>query len=450
MDDTPDIGVLEKRAAALVEAARRAGADAADAVVASARSLSIQVRDGKLEENQRAEGDTLGLRVFVGRRQAIVSTSDPELRSFPALAERAVAMAKVAPEDAYAGLADPAELMRTARELDLHDPSVLSVEALEGKARAAEEAAFAVAGVTKSGGASAGQSHDGVVIVTSDGFSGSYVRSTFSLSTTAIAGESGGMQRDYDYSHRVHCEDLDTPEQVGRTAGERAVAALGPRKLETARAPVIFDRRVASTLVGHLTAAVNGAAIARKTSFLKNRLGQQVFARSIRIDDDPLRPRGLRSRPFDDEGVRSRPLWLVTDGVLTSWLLDSTTGRELGLTTTGHASRGASSAPSPSASNVTLAAGARSPRDMMRSLGRGLLVTQLIGHGANLVTGDYSRGCFGFWFEDGGVVYPVAEITIAGHLNDMFAALEPANDLEFKHAVNAPSVYVGEMTVGGR
>lgn len=258
------------------------------------------------------------------------------------------------------------------------------------------------------------------------------------------------MQRDYDYSSRVHFQDLADPASVGRTAGERAIAALAPRKLETQRVPVIFDRRVASSIVGHVLSGANGAAIARQTSFLKDKLGEKLFRSGIRITDDPTWPRGLRSRPFDDEGVVSAPLEIVRDGVLASWLLDTATAKELGMSTTGHASRGASSTPSPSASNVVLDPGTRSPAEMMKELKRGLLVTQLIGSGANLITGDYSRGCFGFWFEDGEIAYPVAEITIAGHLLDMFTALEPANDLEFKHAVNAPSVFVGEMTLAGR
>jgi PmbA protein len=450
MDEGPDLARLEELAGALVAAAKRAGADAADAVVAAGRALSIEVRDGALEQNERAEGDTLGLRAFVGRRQAIVASSDLAPGGFAALAERAVAMARVAPEDAFAGLAEPARLVRgPAIDLDLHDPTSLSPEALESLARRAEDAALAVAGVSKSAGASASQSHDGSVLVTSDGFAGAYRRSTFSLAMTAIAGEGTGMQRDYDYAVRAHRDDLDPPERIGRVAGERAVAALAPRKLATGRAPVIFDRRVATTLVGHLTGAASGAAVARKTSFLRERLGARVFAPGVRVTDDPLRPRALRSRPFDDEGVASRPLALVEDGHLRSWILDSATARELGLATTGHAARGAGSAPSPAPSNVTLEAGRRSPTAMMKDLGRGLLVTQLIGHGANLVTGDYSRGCFGFWFEDGAIAYPVAEITIAGHLNDIFAALEPADDLEFRFATNAPSVYVGELTIGG-
>lgn len=450
MSTDSDLARLTARAAALVEAARRAGADAADAVLASGRSLSVSVRDGKLEENERSESDELGLRAMVGRRSAIVSTSDPDERGFARLAERAVAMAKVAPEDRFAGLADRSRLADDPPMLDLNDDSELDPRRLEDMALAAEAAALAVRGVSKSGGAGASVGHDGVVLVTSDGFTGAYRRSGFSVAVTAIAGDGTAMQRDYDMSYRVHLADLETAEAVGRVAGERAAAALHPRKLETMRVPVIFDRRVASSLVGHLTSAANGASVARKTSFLREKLGERLFARGVRIVDDPLRPRGLRSRPFDDEGVACVPLELVKDGVLASWVLDSATARELELSTTGHASRGAGSAPSPSTTNVTLDPGQRSPAQMMKALGRGLLVTQLMGSGANLVTGDYSRGCSGFWFEDGEVAYPVAEITIAGHLSDMFAAIEPADDLELKFATNAPSCFVGEMTLAGR
>jgi PmbA protein len=445
-----DLAPLEARAGALVEAAKRAGADAADAVVASGRSLSVQLREGKLEENERAEGDTLGLRVFVGRRQAVVSSSDADPAGFAELAGRAVAMARAAPEDRFAGLAPDDRLATSAPDLDLDDPAEPSAAALEALAREAEEAALAVRGVSKSGGAGAGVSQSGFVLATSAGFARAYRRSGFSLSMTAIAGEGVGMQRDYDYSSVTHFADLKPAREVGRLAGERAAAALDPRKPETGRVPVIFDRRVAPSLVGHLLSAANGAAIARGASFLRDKLGARVFAAGVSMVDDPLRPRGPRSRPFDDEGVASAPLELVRDGVLASWLLDSATARELSMASTGHASRGAGSPPSPAPSNVTLAAGARSPAEMMREAGTGLLVTQLIGSGANIVTGDYSRGCFGFWFEGGEIAYPVAEVTIAGRLDAMFAGMEPASDLVLERAVEAPSVFVGELTLAGR
>lgn len=450
MSEKNGLNTLVERAGQLVEAAKRAGADAADTVVARGRSLSIGVREGRLEDNQSAEGDQLGLRVFVGRRSAIVSASDPNPSLFPLLAERAVAMARLAPEDAYAGLAEPQQLAQHIARLELFDAEMLDAGQLEALALEAEAAALDVAGVSKSGGASASAGEFGVVLATSSGFSGAYRRSTFSIAMTAIAGQGTAMHRDYDMSYKVRRSDLESPSAIGRRAGERAAAGLNPRKLSTMRVPVIFDRRVASTLVGHVTSALNGAAVARKTSFLGGKLDTKIFPDGIMIDDDPLRPLGLRSRPFDDEGLASRPLQLVKDGVLQSYILDCATARELKLASTAHASRGAGSAPSPSSSNVTLAPGMRSPHAMMRDIGRGLLVTQLIGSGVNLITGDYSRGCWGFWFENGDIVAPVAEVTIAGHLSQMFAALEPADDLELKFSTNAPTCFVGEMTLGGR
>jgi PmbA protein len=450
MTELVDLSVLQDRAEALVAAAMRAGADAADVVVAAGRSLSVDVRNGALEENQRAEADQLGLRVFLGRRQAIVSTSDPDPASYSMFAERALAMARVAPEDPYAGLAPEDRLARSFPELDLYDGGEFTAAELEAFARTAEEAALAVPGVTRSSGAGASQSHGGFVLVTSGGFSGSYRRSSFSFAMSAVAGEGTAMQVDHDHAVALHRADLDDPARIGRSAGERAVSALDPRKIETQRASIVFDRRVSGRIVSWLARAANGASIARGTSFLKERLGQQIFPKGVAVLDDPLRPRGLGSRPFDDEGVASAPLALVDDGVLTSWVLDSATARELGLSTTGHASRGASSAPSPHLSNVTIAPGVRSRDALLRSVGRGLLVTKLIGSGADIVTGDYSGGCFGFWFENGEIAYPVAEVTIAGRLDEMFLALSPADDLELRYGVDAPTCLVGEMTIAGR
>jgi PmbA protein len=267
---------------------------------------------------------------------------------------------------------------------------------------------------------------------------------------TAIAGEGTGMERDYDYSSTVHGADLQSPEKVGHTAGERAVDRLNPRKVKSKRVPVVFDRRVAGSLVGHLASAINGTAVARKTSFLKERLGERLFRPGIHVLDDPHRLRGLRSRPFDAEGVATKRLAVVEDGVLASWLLDSATARELGFVTTGHAQRGVSSAPSPGPSNLHLAAGGDTPEALMADIAEGFYLTDLIGVGVNYVTGDYSRGASGFWIENGKRSYPVSEVTIAGNLIDMFQALVPANDLEFRFATNAPTVRVEGLTVGGR
>jgi len=439
---------LTNAASRLVEAARRAGADAADAVAVRSMSLSVEVRDGAVEEAERSESDDVGLRVLVGGRQAIVSTNDT--KGDPAvLAARAVAMARVAPEDRFAGLADSAALARDLADLDLIDSELPTPARLEALARAAEGEALAVKGVSKSGGASAAAGIGGLVLVTSHGFSGAYIASHHNLSMVAIAGDGTAMERDYDFSSALHAADLEAAEKIGRSAGERAVRRLNPRKVATGRFPVVFDPRVAGSLVGHLASAANGTAIVRKTSFLMDKMGERLFRPGIRILDDPLRRRGLRSRPFDGEGVAGRPLAIVEDGVLRSWLLDRATGRELGQPTTGHAQRGVSSAPSPGATNLHLAPGDKSPQALIADIAQGFYVSYLIGMGANVVTGDYSRGAAGLWIENGTLAFPVSEVTIAGHLSEMFANLEPADDLVFRYGTNAPTVRVEGLTVAG-
>jgi len=444
-----DQSALTDRAERLVKAALAAGADTADAVAVRSVSLGLEVRDGAVEESESAEGDDLGLRVLVGQRQAVVSTNDMS-GDAKALAERAVAMARVAPEDKYAGLADPVLLAHKFPDLDLLDPVLPTVKQLETMAIAAEQAALSVKGVSKSGGASASAGISGMVLVTSHGFRGDYLGSHHGVSMVAIAGDGTGMERDYDYTSTLHASDLVSPEQIGRSAGMRAVERINPRKVTTRKVPVVFDCRVASTLVSHLASAVNGASVARKVSFLKDKMGEQIFAKGIRIIDDPLRKRGLRSHPFDGEGVAGKRLALVDDGALRSWILDSATARELGLVTTGHAQRGASSSPAPGASNLHLEAGSISPEDLIADIKDGFYVTDLIGSGANLVTGDYSRGASGFWIENGKRTYPVSEVTIAGHLFDIFRTLTPANDLEFRYGTNAPTVRLEGLTVAGQ
>ena len=445
-----DQTVLTDRAERLVKAALTVGADAADAVAMRGLSQSIEVRDGAVEECESSEGDDLGLRVLVGKRQAVVSTNDISGDGSKALAERAVAMARAAPEDKYAGLADEALLAHTFPDLDLIDRDLPSIQQLERMAHAAEQSALAVKGVSKSGGASASTGIGGMVLVTSHGFRGAYLSSRHGISMMAIAGEGTGMERDYDYSSTLHASDLVSPEKIGRSAGERAVARLNPRKISTRKVPVIFDPRVANSLVSHLSNAVNGASIARKTSFLREKMGIKLFADGIRIIDDPLRKRGLRSHPFDGEGVAGRKLALVDDGVLTSWLLDCATARELGLVTTGHAQRGVSSSPSPGASNLHLEPGPVSPEELMADIKDGFYVTDLIGSGASMITGDYSRGASGFWIENGRRSYAVSEVTIAGHLLDIFRTMIPANDLIFKYGINAPTVRLEGLTVAGQ
>ena len=445
-----DQTALTDRAERLVKAARAAGADAADAVAVRGMSLSIEVRDGAVEESERAEGDDLGLRVLVGKRQALVSTNDTASDGSKALAERAVAMARAAPEDKYAGLADASLLAHNFPDLDLIDPDLPSVAQLEAMARAAEQAGLAVEGVAKSGGASASAGIGGMVLVTSSGFRGAYLGSSHGVSMTAIAGQGTGMERDYDYSSVRHAADLESPEKIGCTAGERAVERVNPRKVSTRKVPVVFDPRVAGSLVSHLASAVNGASVARKTSFLRDKMGEKLFSNGIQIIDDPLRKRGLRSHPFDGEGVAGKKLALIEKGVLRSWILDCATARELGLVTTGHANRGVSSTPSPGASNLHLEAGSLTPEALIADIKDGFYVTDLIGMGVNMVTGDYSRGASGFWIENGRRSYAVSEVTIAGHLLDIFRSLTPADDLEFRYGTNAPTVRLEGLTVAGQ
>ena len=449
--DQSDLTQLAER---LVAAARRAGADQADALAVRSISLAVEVRDGAVEESERSEGDDLGLRVIVGHKQAVVSTNDLKGDGFDALAERAVAMARAAPDDRFAGLADVSQLARdVAHEvaaLDLLDPEMPDVNVLEERAREAEAAGLAVRGVTKSGGASASAGIGGLVLVTSHGFHGATIASRHGISMTAIAGDGTGMERDYDFSSTLHASDLENAQAIGRRAGERAVERLNPRKVTTRRVPVVFDSRISGSMVGHLASAANGSSIARKTSFLREKLGEKIFASGIHIIDDPLRHRGLRSRPFDAEGIAGRSRHLVEDGLLKTWILDCTTARELSLETTGHAQRGVSSTPSPGPSNLHMALGGKSPDELIADIADGFFITDMIGMGVNLVTGDYSRGASGFWIENGERTYPVSEVTIAGHLSEMFASLVPANDLVFRYGTNAPTLRVEGMTVAGQ
>lgn len=446
MTDQIDLGALEDRAARLVAAARAAGADACDVVAATGTALSVDVRDGRVEETDRAEGDDVTLRVFVGRRTASVSANS--LTDLDSLAARAVAMARVTPEDPYAGLAEEDRLVREIPALELLDPTSVSPDRLTEYARAAEEAALAVSGVSKSGGAGASWRLAGVVLATSNGFCGSYLASRHGLSVTAVAGEGTGMERDYDFDSRTFLSDMADPAEIGRRAGERAVRRLNPVKISTRTTDVIYESRAARSLLGHFAGAVNGSAIARKTSFLRDRMNERVFAPGISIVDDPFKPRGGATRPFDGEGARAERLDMVQDGVLRHWFLDGATARELGLAPNGRAHRGGSGTV-PGATNLTLMPGETSLEEMLKAMGNGLLVTDLIGHGVNGVTGDYSRGAAGFLIENGEPVQAVSEITIAGNLKDMFARLVPASDLDNRYAVATPSILIEGMTLAG-
>ncbi len=440
----------QERAADIVTRAVRAGVDAADAVFAADASTEISVRLGKLEDVGRSESEDLGLRVFVGRRSASVSTSDLSPEALDALVERAVAMAREAPEDQWAGLAPEDRLMNGAPPLlDLDDGGEVSPADLREAALEAEVAARAVTGVTNSEGGGASASRSVWALATSHGFAGAYATTGYGLSASVIAGEGSGMQRDYGFHSARHRSRLDAPGDVGRMAGERAVARLNPGKIENAALPVVFDPRVGAGLLGHLVGAISGQAIARRTSFLLDALGTKVFAEGVTVSDDPHRPHGLRSRPFDGEGLPVSPCDIIREGVLETWLLDSAAARQLGLEPTGHAARGVGGAPGVTTSNLYMHAGQVPVETLIGDIMRGVYVTELIGQGVNGVTGDYSRGAAGFLIENGKITRPVAEFTIAGNLKDMFLNLTPANDLEFRYGTNVPTVRIDGMTVAG-
>ncbi|MBA2770735.1 MAG: TldD/PmbA family protein [Sphingomonas sp.] len=432
----------------LVARATAAGADAADALYAGERSSSVEVRLRELEQVGRSEGEELGVRVFVGSRSATVSSSDLSADALDALVERALAMAAQAPEDPYAGLAPP-ELLELAAlaDLDTVDPREPDPAELRQRALEAEQAALAVAGVTNSTGASAGASASTIALATSGGFAGAYQATGFSCSAGVVAGEGASMQRDHAWHSARHLAELDSAEDIGRAAGERAVARLNPVRPKSGRMPVVFDHRVAPSLLGHFAGAINGAAIARKSSFLQDKLGSQVFGEGVTIVDDPLRRRGLRSRPFDGEGARVATMEIVAGGILQTWMAESASARQLGIAPTGHAARGVGGSPGASPSNFYMAAGKRSREELLAAFPEAILVTELIGHGVNGITGDYSRGAAGFMVSGGEIGAAVQEITIASNLIEMFATLEPGSDLEFRRGIDAPTILVPEMTI---
>ena len=434
----------------LLARARKAGADAADALLVESSGQSATWRLGKLENVERAESCDLGLRVFVGRRQAIVSTGDLARASLERLVERALAIAKAVPEDPHAGLADPDQIARDLPGLELDDGREPDTDALARQAAVAEEAALAHPGITNSEGAEARWSRARTTLVATNGFSGASARSSHSIGASVIAAANGAMERDYEYRTKVRARDLPDPAEIGRKAAERAVARLNPRKSESKAVPIVFDPRVAGSVVRHLAGAISGAAVARGTTFLKEKLGQAVFASGVTIVDDPLRADGLRSRTFDAEGIRAERRRLVDQGVLTTWLLDCASARQLGLSTTGHAIRDVSSAPSPAPANAYIEPGALSRDELISDIKEGLYVIEMLGMGVNMVTGDYSRGATGFWIENGAIGWPVSEVTIAGNLAEMFGRLTPARDLEFRYGIDAPTLRIDGMTVAGR
>ena len=433
----------------LMSDARKAGADAADAIVVDGTSVSVSSRLGKLEQLERSEGGDIGLRVLIGKRQAIVSSADRSKDALKELVERAVAMARTVPEDPFCGIAEPGQLAKSLPALDICDPTEVSAETLIEKAQVCEAAARDVKGVTNSEGASAAWGKSQVAIAASNGFARAYESSGSSMSVSVIAGDDDGMETDYDYTSAVYFADMKSPEEVGLNAGTRAVRKLGGRKVSSRKVPVIIDARVARGLVSHFLGAINGGAIARGTSFLKDAMNTEVFAPGINIFEDPHRNRGLRSKPCDAEGLANKRRALIDKGVLTTWVLDLRSARQLKLEPTGHATRGTGSPPGSGTTNVWLEAGNVTPAALMSDIKDGLFVTDLVGQGVNGVTGDYSRGAVGFWIENGQLTYPVHEITIAGNLKDMFKRVTPANDLELRYGIDAPTVRIDGLTLAG-
>lgn len=433
----------------LLKNAKKLGADAADAVSFVSSDVAVAVRKGELETVERSESQGFGLRVMIGKRKAIVSSTDTRPDTLNEMVSRAVDMAKLAPDDPYTGLADEALFAKTEAELDLYDAAEPSAEMLADQAKKAEYVALSTKGITNSDGADASYGSATIALATSNGFAREYRTSSSSLSVSVVAGEGTQMERDYDYTVARHASDLEAPETIGRNAAARTLKRLNPRKPATGQVPIIFDPRVSKNLLGALSGAINGASIARGTSFLKNDMGKEIFSPEITIINDPRIKRGLASKPYDGEGVEGKKLELIKDGVLTGWLLDIRSANQLGLQTNGAASRGLASNPSPSSSNLYMQNGSVTPQALREDIKSGFYVTETFGTGINLVTGDYSQGASGYWIENGELTYPVSELTIAGTLQHMFKYMIAANDLEFRYGTNCPTLRIDGVTVAG-
>ncbi|MGC6516686.1 MAG: TldD/PmbA family protein [Candidatus Puniceispirillaceae bacterium] len=434
---------------ALLDGAKKAGADAADAALATGQATSVSVRLGKTESVERAEDFAAGLRVFVGQKVATLSLGQLQADDIPALCERAVAMAKASPEDPYAVLATSDQIATNLPELDMCDETDLGAERLTDMARAAEDAARSTNGISNSEGGSASQSHSEVFIAGTHGFSAGYRRSSFGFSTVVLAEKDGQMQRDYDYSSAVYASDLEDPATIGANAAKRTLARLGAQKAKTGQFPVLYDNRVSRSLASHFASAINGASIARGTSFLKDEMGNQIANDAITLIDDPLRPRGAGSRSFDGDALPVSRQTLIDKGSLQSWLLDLSSAKQLGLTSTGHARRSLANPPSPGISNLIMENGPCSFDELIADIEQGFLVTELMGSSVSLITGDYSRGAGGFWIENGQITWPVGEATIAGNLKDMFRQMVPANDPDLTSSMIVPSIRIDHMMVAG-
>ena len=433
----------------MLDAAKVAGADCADAMLARGHSTNISLRLGNVEASERSEDFDIGLRVFVGQRTASISTSQLDDENITNLAERAVAMAKLAPEDPFVRLATDAELAKSIPDLDMFDETIPDADSLRDRAAAAEEAALSFNGIKTSDGADAGHGIVDVLIGTSNGFLAGYKRSSHGVSTVVIAEKDGQMERDYEYSSAVYESDLQPAEEVGKSAATRTLARLGARKPQTGQFPVIYDRRVAASLVGTMASAINGANITRGTSFLKDSLGKQIASKGLNFIDNPLRPRGLGSRLFDGEGLAVSKRVMIDDGVLTGWFLDLASAAKLSMTPTGNARRGIGSAPSPGASNFYVENSTISRDDLMADIDEGFLITEMIGSSVDMITGDYSRGAGGFWISKGKIAEPITEATIAGNLKDMFMQITAANDIDLRDSIASPSLYLNCMMIAG-
>lgn len=432
-----------------VDLAMKAGATSADVVVLRSTEMSAGIRHGAPENIERAESRGVGLRLFIGQSTALLSSSDVSREALQKLADNAVAIAKAAPADPYAGLADVSQLAKTIPQLENSDPYEPSMDQLQQLARDCEAAGQAVAGITNSEGADAGFTRQSVALVTSHGFAQSYDSTQSAISCALIAGEDDEMERDYDYIGKTFFSDLPSAESIGVGAAKRTLARLNPRKVPSQQAAIFFEPREAKALLSAFAGAISGTTVARGTSFLKSDMGKKIFADGITVIDDPLIPRGNGSHPFDAEGIAAKKIEFVSNGVLNSWMLDCRSARQLGLTTTGHAIRGLSSQPHPASTNLYIAPGKETPEALMKAIGTGFYITETIGHGTNLITGDYSVGATGFWIENGEMAFPVSEVTIAGNLREMYATLVAANDLVFRSSTNTPTLLVPRMTIAG-
>lgn len=433
----------------LIDSVRKKGASHADAISFTSSSINASTRLGKFENIERAESNGVGLRVIIGKKQAIVSATDISQASLNELANRAINMAQLAPEDKYTDLASHNLLCKTQQDLDLFDEYEPTPDELLALAGAAENSALAITGITNSEGGEASYSSNIVAIATSNGFVGEYKTSVSSIAVSVLAGSGTKMERDYDFSSARHKSDLKSPTEIGRNAANKAVKKINPRRVKTCIAPIIFDPHVAKSIVSSFSSAVNGANIAKGASFLKDSFNKEIFAKNINILNNPHIKRGLASKPYDAEGVVNSNMYLIKDGSLQNWLLDIRSGNQLGLKTNGCATRGLSSPPSPSCSNLYMENGNISALDLISSVKSGFYVTETFGMGINIITGDYSQGASGFWIENGEIAYPVSELTIAGSLPEMFLASTPANDLEFRYSINCPTLLIEKMTIAG-